>query len=66
VICFWGCGLIQRFVSWVAHDGEVCLFLKVGRCGFFNFPRNYSFSGVGWGGWTNGAGFFFLYFFVIW
>jgi hypothetical protein len=27
--------------------------------GFFNFPRNYSFGGVGWGVWRKQMGFFF-------
>jgi hypothetical protein len=30
-----GWELTQRFVSWVAWEGEVWLFLKVGNWGFF-------------------------------
>jgi hypothetical protein len=38
---FLGWGLIQRFVSWVAWEGEVWLFLKVGRWDIFNFSKNF-------------------------
>jgi len=40
-------GLTQKVVSWVAWEGEVWLFFKVGRWDFSNFPSNYSFGGVG-------------------
>jgi len=44
-----GWGLTQKVVSWVAWEGEVWLFFKVGRWDFKNIIRNYSFGGVGWG-----------------
>jgi hypothetical protein len=44
-------GLTQRVVFWVAWKGEVWLVFKVGRWDFFNFSKNYSFGGVGWGVW---------------
>jgi hypothetical protein len=37
---FWGWGLIQRVVSWVAWKGKVWLFLKVGRWDFKKILRN--------------------------
>jgi hypothetical protein len=48
---FLGWGLTQRVISWVAWEGEVWLFFKVGRWDFKKIPRNYSFGGVGWGLW---------------
>jgi len=51
-------------VSWVVWEGEVWLFFKAGRWDFFNFSRNYSFGGVGWGVWRKRMGMFFS--FVIW
>ncbi len=49
----------------MAWEGEVWLFLEVGRWDFFNFPRNYFFGGVGWGGWKKGLDIyiFFVFFF---
>jgi hypothetical protein len=38
---------IQRVVFYVAWEGIVWLFFKARRLDFFNFPRNYSFGGVG-------------------
>jgi hypothetical protein len=46
----------------VAWEGEVWLFLKVGRWDFFNFLRNFFFGGVGRGGWKKGLGVFFVFF----
>jgi len=40
--------LFQGVVSWVAWQKEVCMFFKVGRLGFFFFPRNSFFGDVGW------------------
>jgi hypothetical protein len=48
---FLGWGLTQRVISWVAWEGEVWLFFKVGRWDLKKIPRNYSFGGVGWGLW---------------
>ncbi len=42
-------GLTQKVVSWVAWEGEVWLFFKVGRWDLKKFPSNYSFGGVGLG-----------------
>jgi hypothetical protein len=33
----------------VAWEGEVLLFFKARRWDLFNFLKNYSFGGVGWG-----------------
>ncbi len=59
---FLGWGLTQRFVSWVAWEGEVWLFLKVG---LKNKSRNYSFGSVGWGVWRRQMGIYFLSFFLL-
>jgi len=47
---FLGWGLTQGVVSWVAGEGEVWLFLNVGRWAFFCFLRNYFFwwCGMRW------------------
>jgi hypothetical protein len=48
----------------VAWEGEVWLFFNARRWDFFNFPKNYSFGGVGWGVWKKQmANFFCLFFF---
>ncbi len=57
-----GWGLTQQFVSWVAWEGEVWLFLNVGRWDFFNFPKNYFFGGVGWVVGKRGGSIFFYFF----
>ncbi len=49
----------------MAWEGEVWLFLKVGRWDLKNNSRDYFFGGVGWGGWGKGVGIFFLIFFLI-
>ncbi len=56
-----GWGLSQRVVSWVAWEGEVWLFFKTRKWDFFNFQRNYSFGGVGWGVWRKHVGMFFFF-----
>jgi hypothetical protein len=58
-VIFLGWGLTQRVVFWVAWEGD-WLFFKVGRWEFFNFPRNYSFGGVGWDVWRKKMGIFFF------
>jgi hypothetical protein len=64
-VIFLGWGLTERVVSWVAWEGEIWLFFKTRRWDFFNFMRNYSFGGVGWGVWRKWVGIilFRLYFF---
>jgi hypothetical protein len=58
---FWGWGLTQSVISWVAWEGEVWFFSKQ-EGGNFNFSRNYSFGGVGWGVWRKQMGFFSFFF----
>jgi hypothetical protein len=58
-----GWGLTQRAVSWVAWEGKVWLFFKVGKWDLKNFPRNYSYGGVRWGVWRKRTVFFFFFFF---
>ncbi len=53
-----GWELTQRFVSSVAWEGKVWLFLKVKRWDVLKILRNYFFGGVGWGGWIKGVGIF--------
>jgi hypothetical protein len=57
---FGGWGLTQKVIFWVAWEGEVWLIFKAWSCNFFNFPRNYSFGGVGWGVWRKRMGMFFF------
>ncbi len=40
--------------------GRNLCFFKEGRWDFFNFPRNYSFGGVGWGVWKKWMVFFLI------
>jgi hypothetical protein len=44
--------------------GRSLVFFKVGKWDFFDFPRNYSFGGVGWGGWRKEWVFFLVIFLV--
>jgi len=44
-----GWGQTQRFVSWVAWEGEVWLFLKEARWDLKEKSWNYFFGGVEWG-----------------
>jgi hypothetical protein len=46
--------------------GGRSLVISQGRkVGFLNFPRNYFFGGVGWGGWGKGLGIYiYIYIFV--
>jgi hypothetical protein len=60
---FFVMGTNLRGFFWVAWEGEVCLFPKVGRWGSFCFLRNYFFGGVGWVGWRKGVGIFLLFIF---
>ncbi len=47
---FWDGNYCKGLCFWVAWEGEVWLFFKVGRLGVFFFSKKYFFGGVGWGG----------------
>jgi hypothetical protein len=58
VILFWGWGLTQVVVSWVAWEGKVLLFFQVGRWVFL-FSKELFFWWCGMGGWRKGVGVLF-------
>ncbi len=47
---FWDGNYYKGLCFWVAWEGEVWFFFKVGRLGFFLFSKKHFFGGVGWGG----------------
>jgi hypothetical protein len=60
VFTFWDGDYYKGLCFWVTWEGEVWLFFKVGRLGFFLFFKKYFFGCVGWGGI-----FFFFFSFII-
>ncbi len=62
---FFGMGTNPKVCFLCGTRGKSLVIFQNKRWDFFNFPRNYFFGGVGWGGWKNGVGIynFCLFFF---